>query len=101
MDVACGNAVEFLEDMLLVLFGDADAVVGNLEDGKAWFGAGGDGDVWLAVGIFDGVVDEVVQHVGDVQVVGIECSRDVTKVSLDGAVAVLEGEFEILYRGKY
>ena len=58
--VACGYSVEFFEYMFLVLFGNADAVIGYFEDGKTRFSTGGDSDMRFAVGVFDGVVDEVV-----------------------------------------
>ena len=101
VDIACRNTVEFLENVLLVFFGDADTVVGNFEDGKAWFGAGGDGDMGFLYRVFDGIVDKVVQHVGNVQVVGIERAVNVAKVGLDSAVAVLKGELEVLYGREY
>lgn len=41
VDVAGGDAVEFLENMFLVFLGDADAVVGDLDDGETIVGMGG------------------------------------------------------------
>ena len=72
MDISCGDAVEFLEDMFLVLLGYANTVVGDLKNGIVVLRQGGDDDMGLLFGIFDGVVDKVVYHVGYVQLVGKE-----------------------------
>ena len=76
MDVAGGHAVEFFEDMFLVFFLDADAVVGHFQDGVGIFPVGADDDVQPVGRVFDGVVEQVVDHVGDMQPVGIEDSRE-------------------------
>lgn len=55
--VASRDTVKFLENMLLVLFGDADTVVGDFQDGLVVLGASGDDDVRCLFGVFDGVVD--------------------------------------------
>lgn len=101
VDIACRDTVELLEDVFLVFFGNADTVVGYLEDGKAGFGTSGNGDVRLVVRVFYSVVDEVVQHIGDVQLVGIKRARNVAEVGLNGAVAILKSQLEILNRGEY
>ena len=98
VDVAGGNSVEFLEDVFLVFFGDADAVVGNLKDGIACFGVGGDCDTRLLLGVFDGVVNEVVHHVGYVQVVGKQDAVDRGEVRGEASMSVLDGELETLCR---
>lgn len=46
--VACGDTVKFLEDMFLVGFGDADAVVGDAQHGVAGLGVGAEEDAWRA-----------------------------------------------------
>ena len=101
VDIARGNTVELLKDVFLVLFGNADAVVCYFADGMTGFGAGSDGDMRFVVRVFDSVVDKVVQHVGDMQVVGEKGAIDVSKVGLDSAVTILKGEFEVLNRGKH
>ena len=55
--VAGRDTIEFLEDMLLILFGDADTVVGDFQDGLVALGASGDDDVRSLFGVLDGVVD--------------------------------------------
>lgn len=67
VDIAGGDTVKLFEDVLLILFGNTDAVVGHLNDGITTLGAGGDDDVRFLFGIFDGVVDKVVNHVRNVQ----------------------------------
>ena len=99
--VAGGNTVEFLKDMLLVFFGNADAVVCYFADDMAGFGASGDGDMRLVVRVLNGVVDKVVRHVGYMQEKKKKGAIDVTKVGLDSAVTVLKGEFEVLNRGEH
>ena len=47
-------------------------------------------------GVFDGVVDEVVHHVGDVELVGKEYAVDGVEVGGDGAVAVFNGDEKTL-----
>lgn len=95
VDIACRHSIEFFENMLLVFFGYADAIVGYFEDCTAVASECSDGYMWLAFGVFDCVVDKVVNHVGDVELVGKEYAIDVAKVSFDGALAVLYGEFEV------
>ena len=98
VNIAGGHTVEFLEDVFLVFFRDADAVVGHLQDGVAVFGACGDGDTRLLLGVFDGVVDEVVHHVGYVQFVGEKQSVDRIEVGGECAATILDGELEALSR---
>lgn len=61
------------------------------------FGAGGDDDMWGLFGVFDGVVDKVVNHVGDVKLVGEKGAMDVAEMGLDGALSVLNSELEVVY----
>ena len=56
VDVAGGDAVEFLENMFLVFLGNADAMVGDLDDGETIVGMGGDVNLRIVGGVFDGVV---------------------------------------------
>lgn len=60
VDVAGGDAVEFFEDVFLVFFGDADAVVGDFDDGVTVDDGGRDLEEKFVGGVLDGVVDEVV-----------------------------------------
>ena len=61
------------------------------------FGAGGDDDAWGLFGVFDSVVDKIVNHVGDVKIVGEKDALDVAEMGLDGALSVLDGELEVVY----
>ena len=72
MDISGRDAVEFLKDMFLVLLGYANTVIGDLKNGIVVLHQGGDDDMGLLFGIFDGVVDKIVYHVGYVQLVGKE-----------------------------
>ena len=96
VDVASGDAVEFLENMFLVFLGYADAVVGDLDDGETVVGMGGNVNKRSIGGVFDGVVDKIVNHVGNVQFVGKEHAVDGLEVGGEGALAVFDSEFETL-----
>ena len=61
------------------------------------FGAGGDDDAWGLFGGFDSAVDKIVNHVGDVKIVGEKDALDVAEMGLDGALSVLDGELEVVY----
>lgn len=76
VDVAGVDAVEFFENMLLVLFRDANAIVFHAQHGPLALLAGADDEVGLAGGVLDGVVHQVVHHVGYVQLVGVEGAGD-------------------------
>ena len=76
MYVPSGYAIELLKDVLLVLFRDAYAVVGYLHDGDPIFRISLQRDQRVVRRVFDGVVDEVVDDVGDMQFVGKEGALD-------------------------
>ena len=63
------------------------------------FGAGGDDDAWGLFGVFDSVVDKIVNHVGDVKLVGEKGALDIAEMGLDGALSVLDGELEVVNTG--
>ena len=63
VDIAGGDAVEFFEDVLLLVGGDADAVVSYTDFGACIGGFRRDVDADRGAGVFDGVVDEVTDDV--------------------------------------
>ena len=63
------------------------------------FGAGGDDDAWGLFGVVDSVVDKIVNHVGDVKIVGEKGALDIAEMGHDGALSVLDGELEVVNTG--
>ena len=70
VDVAGGDTVEFFEDMFLVLLGDADAMVADTQLELSVNDGGGYGDVGCVGGVFYTIVNEVVDKIGEMQLVG-------------------------------
>lgn len=68
--VAVGDAIESLEDAPLMGGRDADAVVLDLNVGEQLVRFQADGDVRLGPSIFHGVVDQVLDRLAEMQLVG-------------------------------
>ena len=94
MHIAGRYAVKLLEDVLLVFFVDADAVVLHTEDEFVLVERGRDDDVRRIGGVFDSVVDKVVDKVGEVEFVADDERWIGIEVGLDLPAAVAEGELE-------
>lgn len=84
------GAVETLEDVGEVGFGDAGAVVLDGEDGVGALGLAGDGDV---AAVLEGVGDEVCGQDGDG--LGLGVAGGGGKAEVDGAVALLGEGLEV------
>jgi hypothetical protein len=76
VEVTGVDAIEFFEDMFLILFADADAVVCHFENGPFALLTGADFYVRLVWRILDGVVDQIVYHIGNVKLVGKKSASD-------------------------
>ena len=70
MNVARRHAVKLIEDMRLRGTRNADAVVGDAQDDPATVPPGRNADMYLLAGIFQGIVDQVVQGMREVEAVG-------------------------------
>ena len=70
VNVARRHAVELIEDMRLRSTRDAHAVVGDAQDDPAAVPPGRNADMYLLAGLFQGIVDQVVQGMREVEAVG-------------------------------
>ena len=59
----------------------------NLEHGEVALLTGAEVDIQVLGRIFDSVVDEVVDGVGDVEFIGVQHAFDGVEVEVEGAVA--------------
>src|SRR5690606_37269788 len=72
VDISGSYAVQTVEDLAVLGARDPDAIVGNAQGNALIVTAGADTDLGFLLGVFDRVIDQVVEQVGKVDAVAAD-----------------------------